>query len=38
MRIIGDSPEDIIPTLQQTNEIPYINMIIKEVKGSFLFN
>ncbi|KAI9484150.1 MAG: cytochrome P450 [Benjaminiella poitrasii] len=30
IRVLGDSPEDILPTLEQTKELDYINMIIKE--------
>ncbi|CAO0796787.1 unnamed protein product [Mucor circinelloides] len=30
IRVLGDSPEDIIPTLEQTKQLTYINMIMKE--------
>ncbi|CAO3614072.1 unnamed protein product [Mucor hiemalis] len=30
IRILGDSPEDVVPTLEQTKELTYINMIMKE--------
>lgn len=31
LRVMGDAPHDVFPTLEQTRELPYINMIIKEV-------
>ncbi|CEG79632.1 hypothetical protein RMATCC62417_14075 [Rhizopus microsporus] len=31
IRILGDGPEDIVPTFDQLKELSYINMIIKEV-------
>ncbi|KAI7881134.1 cytochrome P450 [Lichtheimia hyalospora FSU 10163] len=30
IKILGDEPEDVLPTLEQTREFKYINMIIKE--------
>ncbi|CDS08801.1 hypothetical protein LRAMOSA10162 [Lichtheimia ramosa] len=30
INILGDEPQDVLPTLEQTREFPYINMIIKE--------
>lgn len=30
IRVLGDSPEDITPTLEQTKQLTYINMIMKE--------
>ncbi|KAJ8659176.1 hypothetical protein O0I10_005215 [Lichtheimia ornata] len=30
LRVMGDAPHDVFPTLEQTRELPYINMIIKE--------
>jgi cytochrome P450 len=30
LRVLGDSPEDVIPTAGQTKELTYINMIMKE--------
>ncbi|CDS08804.1 hypothetical protein LRAMOSA10165 [Lichtheimia ramosa] len=30
IKILGDEPQDVLPTLEQTREFPYINMIIKE--------
>ena len=29
--ILGDEPKDVLPTIEQTREFTYINMIIKEV-------
>lgn len=29
--VLGDAPEDVLPTLEQTRQLPYINMVIKEV-------
>lgn len=31
IKVLGDEPQDVFPTLEQTREFPYINMIIKEV-------
>ncbi|KAI8143288.1 cytochrome P450 [Fennellomyces sp. T-0311] len=31
IRVLGDEPKDILPTQEQLQEMPYINMIIKEV-------
>ncbi|KAI7873546.1 cytochrome P450, partial [Lichtheimia hyalospora FSU 10163] len=30
IKILGDEPKDVLPTLEQTREFTYINMIIKE--------
>ncbi|KAG2199879.1 hypothetical protein INT46_009819 [Mucor plumbeus] len=30
LHVLGDSPEDIIPTLEQTKQLSYVNMIMKE--------
>ncbi|KAI8085855.1 cytochrome P450 [Gilbertella persicaria] len=30
IRVLGDAPQDIIPTIEQTKELTYINMIMKE--------
>ncbi|KAI8140957.1 cytochrome P450 [Fennellomyces sp. T-0311] len=30
IRVLGNEPQDIIPTLQQTKEMIYLNMVIKE--------
>ncbi|KAI8150362.1 cytochrome P450 [Fennellomyces sp. T-0311] len=30
INVLGDEPEDVIPTAEQAREMPYINMIIKE--------
>ncbi|KAJ8659175.1 hypothetical protein O0I10_005214 [Lichtheimia ornata] len=30
IKVLGDEPQDVFPTLEQTREFPYINMIIKE--------
>ncbi|CEP12637.1 hypothetical protein [Parasitella parasitica] len=30
LQILGDSPEDIIPTLEQTKQLNYLNMVMKE--------
>jgi hypothetical protein len=31
LRILGDEPVDVIPTLEEMNQMDYINMVIKEV-------
>ncbi|CDH56612.1 cytochrome p450 [Lichtheimia corymbifera JMRC:FSU:9682] len=30
LRVMGDAPQDVLPTLEQTRELPYLNMVIKE--------
>lgn len=30
IRVFGDDPVDILPTVEQTKELEYINMVIKE--------
>ncbi|KAI8361722.1 cytochrome P450 [Blakeslea trispora] len=30
LRILGDAPEDVIPTIEQTKQMDYINMVMKE--------
>ena len=35
---LGDEPTDIVPTVEQTKEMPYVNMIIKEVRKHHLFH
>ncbi|KAF7723462.1 cytochrome P450-dit2 [Apophysomyces ossiformis] len=32
MKILGDEPKDVIPTIEQTKALTYINMIMKEVR------
>jgi cholesterol 24(S)-hydroxylase len=31
IHILGDEPEDVLPTLEQTKQMTYINQVIKEV-------
>lgn len=31
LRILGDTPEDVLPTLEQIKEMTFINQVIKEV-------
>ncbi|KAI9029851.1 cytochrome P450 [Phycomyces nitens] len=36
LKILGDSPQDVIPSVEETKEMEYINMVIKEslrIKG-----
>ncbi|CDH59519.1 cytochrome p450 [Lichtheimia corymbifera JMRC:FSU:9682] len=30
IRVLGDAPEDVMPTVEQTRQLTYINMVIKE--------
>lgn len=36
IRVFGDDPVDILPTVEQTKELDYINMVIKEVSRLML--
>jgi hypothetical protein len=29
---LGDKHFDVVPTVEQTKDMPYVNMVIKEVK------
>ena len=31
IKVLGDDEDDVIPTIEQSRDMPYINMIIKEV-------
>lgn len=32
LRVLGDKPEDVMPDSEQVKSLPYIDMVIKEVK------
>jgi cholesterol 24(S)-hydroxylase len=34
--ILGNEPEDVLPTIEQTKKMKYINQIMKEVQLYFI--
>jgi hypothetical protein len=37
IKVLGDDPEDVYPTLEELRAIPYMDCVIKEVKEVIVY-